>query len=295
MTIIETRQVAKNFAFRDVLTSVDLTIERGSVVGLLGTNGSGKSTLIKCLLGLLKANKGTSKIFGEDSWDLSAHAKARIGYVPQKPNFYPWMSVMDVVDYIGAFYDNWDRDWTRELVKRWELPTYDRAEALSPGQKQRLSMVLALGHRPELIVLDEPVASLDPLGRRESLRQLIEIAQDGDHTMLYSTHILSDLERVATHVAILAGGKIICHDELDVLKERFKRLRLSSNNILPDNFSVSDALRTTKSGKEAIVTLPNVSEDLIQRLKQEWDCVISVEDLNLEEIFLELSGNEVRQ
>ena len=244
MTVIETRQLAKNFAFRDVLNSVDLTIERGSVVGLLGTNGSGKSTLIKCLLGLLKANKGTSKIFGEDSWDLSAQAKARIGYVPQKPNFYPWMSVMDVVDYIGAFYDTWDRDWTRELVKRWELPAYDRADALSPGQKQRLSMVLALGHRPELIVLDEPVASLDPVGRRESLRQLIDVTQDGDHTMLYSTHILSDLERVATHVAILARGKIICHDELDVLKERFKRLRLLATKILPDSFSISDALHT---------------------------------------------------
>ncbi len=292
MTVIETRQLAKNFTFRDVLASVDLTIERGSVVGLLGTNGSGKSTLIKCLLGLLKANKGTSKIFGEDSWALSAHAKARIGYVPQKPNFYPWMSAMDIVDYMGAFYETWDRDWTRELMKRWALPTCDRAEALSPGQKQRLSMVLALGHRPELIVLDEPVANLDPLGRRESLRQLIEVTQDGDHTMLYSTHILSDLERVATHVAILAGGRIICYDELDVLKERFKRLRLSAAKNLPDSFSIPDALQMTKSGKEAVVTLPNVSEDLIQRLKQQWDCEITIEDLNLEEIFLELSSGE---
>ena len=225
MNVIETRQLAKNFTFQEVLTSVDLSIERGSVVGLLGTNGSGKSTLIKCLLGLLKASKGTAKIFGEDSWELSAKAKARIGYVPQTPNFYPWMSTLDIVDYVGAFYETWDRAWTRSLMKRWELPTHDRASVLSPGQKQRLSMVLALGHRPELIILDEPVASLDPVGRRESLRQLLEVAQDGDHTMLYSTHILSDLERVASHVAVLAGGKINCYDELDQLKVCFGCLR----------------------------------------------------------------------
>ena len=295
MNVIETRQLAKNFTFQEVLTSVDLSIERGSVVGLLGTNGSGKSTLIKCLLGLLKASKGTAKIFGEDSWELSAKAKARMGYVPQTPNFYPWMSTLDIVDYVGAFYDTWDRAWTRSLMKRWELPTQDRASVLSPGQKQRLSMVLALGHRPELIILDEPVASLDPLGRRESLRQLIEVAQDGDHTMLYSTHILSDLERVASHVAILAGGKIDCYDELDQLKERFKRIRISAAEVLPDSFSISQALHMTKSGKEAIFTLPNVSEDLIQRLKQKWRCEISIEDLNLEEIFLELSDGEADQ
>ena len=295
MNIIETRQLAKSFTFQDVLTSVDLTIERGSVVGLLGTNGSGKSTLIKCLLGLLKASKGTAKLFGEDSWDLSSQAKARIGYVPQSPIFYPWMSALDVVDYIGAFYDSWDRPWTRELMKRWELPANDRASVLSPGQKQRLSMVVALGHRPELLILDEPVASLDPVGRRESLRQLIEVAQDGDHTMLYSTHILSDLERVASHVAILAGGKINCYDELDQLKDRFKRIRISAAEALPDTFSVPQSLRMTKAGNEAIVTLPNLSEELIQRLKQKWHCEISIEDLNLEEIFLELSDGEAKR
>jgi len=292
VNVIETSQLAKRFSFWDVFKSVDLTIERGSVVGLLGTNGSGKSTLIKCLLGLLKANSGKSKIFGEDSWDLSAQAKARIGYVPQKPNFYPWMSAIDIVDYMGAFYDSWDFAWSRKLIKRWEIPTDTRAEILSPGQKQRLAMVVALGHRPELIVLDEPVASLDPIGRRESLRQLIEVTQDGDHTMLYSTHILSDLERVATHVAILADGKISCYDELDLLKERFKRIRLSSMEILPKTFSISGSINLTTSGKEAIATLTNVSEDLIEQLKQKWDCEISIEDLNLEEIFLELSGRE---
>ena len=202
------------------------------------------------------------------------------------------MTAIDVVDYMGAFYDTWDRAWTRELMKRWELSTDVRSDVLSPGHKQRLSMVVALGHRPELIVLDEPVASLDPVGRRESLRQLIEVTQDGDHTMLYSTHILSDLERVASHVAILADGKIICYDELDLLKERFKRIRLSAVNLLPDTFYVSDALHMTKSGREAIITLPNVTEDRIQRIKQQWDCEISIEDLNLEEIFLELSGRE---
>jgi ABC-2 type transport system ATP-binding protein len=292
MNVIETRQLAKRFDFHDILSSVDLTIERGSSVGLIGANGSGKSTLIKCLLGLLKVSSGTSNIFGDDSWNLSARSKAKIGYVAQKPNFYPWMSSLDIVDYYGAFYDSWDKGWTRELMKRWELSSHMLAGVLSPGQKQRLAMVVALGHRPELIILDEPVASLDPIGRRESLRQLIEVTQDGDHTMLYSTHILSDLERVASHVAILADGRISCYDELDLLKDRFKRLRMASTHILPNTFAIPGALQVNRFGREAIVTLPNVTEDKIDELRRKWDCEITIEDLNLEEIFLEFSGRE---
>lgn len=235
MPVIEARDVVKTFGSHAVLRGATLSIDKGQVVGLLGTNGAGKSTLIKCLLGLLKVDDGQVSLFGESSWDLSPRAKARLGYVPQEAKFYRWMKVRQVVDYWGSFYPQWDKAWTYELMDRWEVPREQRVGTLSPGQLQRIALVVALGHRPELLILDEPVASLDPLGRRETLRQLIDLTQDGEHTVLFSTHILSDLERVASHIAILAGGQIVCFEELDGLKDRVKRLRLRSDRDLPQS------------------------------------------------------------
>ncbi len=289
MNIITSRDVTKTFGSHSVLNGVDLTIERGQVVGLLGTNGAGKSTFIKCLLGLLRVDNGELRIFDENGWDLSATTKSRLGYVPQEAKFYAWMKVRQVVDYWGTFYATWDKRWVYDLMDRWELPREQRVGTLSPGQLQRLALVLALGHRPELLVLDEPVASLDPIGRRETLRQLIDITQDGEHTVLFSTHILSDLERVASHVAILADGKIACFEELDGLKDRVKRLRLIADIDFPKSFAVPGALRTSVNGSEALVAVAQVDDALVESLRTTWKAEVSVEDLNLEEIFLELN------
>ena len=293
MPVIEARHVVKSFGSHSVLRNTTLSIEKGQVVGLLGTNGSGKSTLIKCLLGLLKVDQGHATLFGEDSWDLSASAKARLGYVPQEAKFYNWMKVRQVVEYWGTFYPNWDSSWINELMDRWEVPREQAVAPLSPGQLQRLALVVALGHHPELLILDEPVASLDPVGRRETLRQLIDLTKDGEHTVLFSTHILSDLERVASHIAILVEGKIACFEELDGLKERVKRLRLRSNLPLPKSFAVPGALRTSVAGNEALIAVANLDDDLLESLESTWNADISVEDLGLEEIFLELNGQSV--
>ncbi len=192
MPVIEARGAEKTFGNHAVLRGADMVIQQGQVVGLLGSNGAGKSTLIKCLLGLLRVDAGSVQLFGEDSWDLSPTVKARLGYVPQSAKFYGWMKVRQLLDYWGTFYPTWDKAWVSELAKRFELPLDHRVGPLSPGQLQRLAFVVALGHRPELLILDEPVASLDPVGRRDTLRQLIDLTQDGEHTVLFSTHILSD-------------------------------------------------------------------------------------------------------
>jgi ABC-2 type transport system ATP-binding protein len=246
--------------------------------------------LIQCLLGLLKRNSGTSTVFGEDSWDLSAKVKNRLGYVPQVAQFYPWLVVKDVIEYWGAFYSNWDQDLADKWMRRWELPAYQKAGKLSPGQTQRLALLVAFAHRPELLILDEPVSSLDPIGRREILKELIELTQDGEHTVLFSSHILSDLERIASHVAILANKRLACFEELDQLKDRFKRVRLRSRKVLPESFSVAEAIHTNVQGRNATLIVPGINDALIAKLQGDWDGEASVEDLNLEEIFIEF-GN----
>jgi len=154
-----------------------------------------------------------------------------------------------------------------------------------------------LGHRPELLILDEPVASLDPVARRWFLESILEMAADEQHTVLFSTHITSDLERVASHVALMKDGRVVFHDEIDVLKDQVKRLRLTSAADLPASFAVRGALRTEVIGRQAVVTVPLVSQELVSEIRQRWDAEVSIEDLNLEEIFLELhekSGEALR-
>jgi ABC-2 type transport system ATP-binding protein len=217
---IELRGLVKSYGSKSVLTGVDLSVPKGSVLGLLGTNGAGKTTLIKCALGLSRPQHGSARLLGEDAWSLSAAAKSRIGYVPQVINLYPWMKVRHLIDYTAAFYPNWNGGLVERLTRDWSLPLNDRIGPLSLGQLQKLAIVLALGHEPELLILDEPAASLDPLARRQFLRMIVELAEPGRRTVLFSTHITADLERVADRVAILKSGRIAWHGLLEALKEQ---------------------------------------------------------------------------
>jgi ABC-2 type transport system ATP-binding protein len=278
----------KSFGQKEVLRGVDLSVEPGTVLGLLGANGSGKTTMIKCALGLLLPTAGAATVFGEPAWDLSAHAKARIGYVPQEVAGYPWMRVRQTIAYTAAFYPTWNNALVSELCARWRLPLQDRVGTLSVGQLQSLGIVLAMGHEPELLVLDEPVASLDPFARREFLRTLLGLLEDPRRTVLFSTHITSDLERVAGKVAILRDGRIAYFGELDRLKEQVKRLRIASRHNLPTSFAVPGALHTEVAGSLATVAVADFEIGLVESLRTTWDADVTVTDLNLEEIFVEL-------
>jgi ABC-2 type transport system ATP-binding protein len=217
---ISLRKVVKNFGRKSVLCGVNLDIPRGAVVGLLGTNGSGKTTLLKCAVGLLRPQSGDLSLLGEPSWNLSANAKSRLGYVPQVISLYPWMKVADLVRYTGSFYPNWNKDLAGRYMHDWELPSADRVGNLSVGQLQKLAILTAVAHEPELLILDEPAASLDPLARRQFLQLIIDMAEPDKRTVLFSTHITSDLERVADRVAILKEGRIVHFGLLDELKEQ---------------------------------------------------------------------------
>ncbi len=286
--VIQTINVTKRFNALTVLDRLNFEIPQGSVVGLLGKNGSGKTTLLKTLLGLLKVDSGEAKIFGEDSWDLSAVTKARIGYVPQEIHLYGWMKVKQIISYTAAFYTNWDDAFVAKLVDEWEINLKQRSGLLSVGQKQKLAIILSLGYQPDLLILDEPVASLDPIARREFLREILDIAQDENRTVLFSTHITTDLERVADHVAVMQGGQIVSHDELDDLKDRVKRLRIVAAENLPNSFAVRGELCSEIAGQQALVSVSNADDALIAELKSTWNAEVTIEDLSLEEIFLEI-------
>src|SRR4051812_10230320 len=286
--ILEMQAVSKIYGYRAVLDRLSLAIPAGTVVGLLGKNGAGKTTLLRCALGLAKPDHGTVTTLGEAAWNLSASAKQQLGYVPQSPQLYPWMKVRHIIAYTGSFYFRWNQRLVDRLSREGDIPLERRAGTLSVGESQKLALVLALGHEPELLVLDEPVASLDPSARREFLKVVLDIAAAGNRTVIFSTHITSDLERVADRVAILQQGKISFFGELGDLKDQIKRLRLTSANTLPERLELPGILRQRTEGKNALVTTRCHSPELIDQIESQWAASVEVQDLNLEEIFLEL-------
>lgn len=286
--ILAMQAVSKIYGYRPVLDRLSLEIPAGTVVGLLGKNGAGKTTLLRCALGLAKPDHGTVTTLGEAAWNLSASAKQQLGYVPQSPQLYPWMKVRHIISYTGSFYFRWNPALVDRLTAEWDIPLERRAGNLSVGEAQKLALVLALGHEPELLVLDEPVASLDPSARREFLKVVLDIAAAGNRSVIFSTHITSDLERVADRVAILQNGKIGFFGELGDLKDQIKRLRLTSANTLPERFELPGILRQRSEGKNALVTTRCYSAELIDQIESQWSASVEVQDLNLEEIFLEL-------
>lgn len=207
-----------------VLRGLDWQLLPGQVVGLLGRNGAGKTTLLETLLGLRAPQAGTVRLFGQPAALLDDKVRARIGYVPQQSDLFDSFTAAQMLAYFKSFYPRWNEAKVDGLMSRWDIARDKRIGKLSGGQQQRLSIIRALAHDPDLLVLDEPVASLDPAGRRDFLRELVEQVLERGTTVVFSTHILSDLERVAFHMAFMNGGRITLQAPLDELLDEVRLL-----------------------------------------------------------------------
>lgn len=205
-----------------VLKALDWALQPGQVVGLLGRNGCGKTTLLETLLGLREPQQGRVQLFGQDVAHLDDTARARIGYVPQQSDLFDTFTATQLLAYFRSFYPRWNEAKVEGLLSRWDIARDKPIRKLSGGQQQRLSIIRALAHEPDLLVLDEPVASLDPVGRRDFLRELVDQVLDRGTTVVFSTHILSDLERVAFNLAFLSDGRIALQAPLDELLEQVR-------------------------------------------------------------------------
>ncbi len=280
--------ITKCFDGEAALSDVSLDVGRGQVLGLLGKNGAGKTTLIKCALGLLRPDAGQSLIGGDKAQELTPGTKARLGYVPQEPTIYPWMKVGQAIAYHGAFYPNWNEAFAASLLQRLELDTGKRVGALSVGQHQKLAILLALGPEPDILLLDEPVAALDPAARRDFLKMILDIVANGERTVLLSTHITSDVERVCSHVSILRTGRVMFTGELDALKDEVKRVRLRGVPETHGRLAGDGILRCETDGGNAVLIVRGDVAEVASRLRHETGAETAVEDLNLEDIFLEL-------
>ncbi|MBW0296066.1 ABC transporter ATP-binding protein [Shewanella xiamenensis] len=265
----------KNGVEKQALKDLSLCLSAGMVVGLLGQNGAGKSTLMRCALGILSPDSGDIRTLGETPEQLSSAAKERLGYVPQQPFGYEGFTVERALDLHRSFYPHWDMQLEQDWLARFELDVSQQVQRLSVGQRQSLALIMAMAYRPELLILDEPVASLDPIVRRKFMVDLFDLALESGSAVLFSSHITSDLERVASHVALIKQGELVLFKEIDALREEVRLLKLAAGTELPEQVRI-----LSRDGDSVLVDSGAIDLNLpgVQRS----------EALNLEQLFVEL-------
>ena len=217
--VIDVSGLTRRFGDKTALDSVSLSMPRGAVYGLVGANGAGKTTLIKHILGLLRAQNGSVRVFGLDPVADPVAVLSRIGYLSEENDLPGWMRVDELIRYTRAFYPAWDDGYAEELRQSFALDSDAKIKNLSKGQKARAGLLIALAHRPELLVLDEPSSGLDPIVRRDILGAVIRTIADEGRTVLFSSHLLGEVEQVADHVTMINEGKIVLSGSLDAIRE----------------------------------------------------------------------------
>ena len=257
MTVITLESVTKNFGRNVAMEDISYTVESGVVFALLGENGAGKTTTIRVLLGMCDPDSGRSSVLGLDSRKDDLAIRRRVGYVPEQPSLYDWMSVTEIGRFAAPFYA--DGFWTEycRLVKEFQLPFETKIKNLSKGMRAKVSLSLALAHDPELLILDEPTSGLDPMVRREFLESMVDRAATGK-TVFLSSHQIGEVERVADYVAIMKKSKLRLVERLDELKDSTRLLTATlseSVTFLPDgtpDFSApfAEIVHTTVNGSD---------------------------------------------
>lgn len=217
--VIDICGLTRRFAAKAALTSVDFSVRRGGVYGLVGANGAGKTTLIKHILGLLRAQRGSVRVFGRDPVADPVGVLSRIGYLSEENDLPGWMRLDELLRYSRAFYPGWDDSYAEELRRTFALELSGRIKTLSKGQKARAGLLIALAYRPELLVLDEPSSGLDPVVRRDIVGAIIRTIADEGRTVLFSSHLLDEVEQVADHVTMINHGAIVLSAPLQQVKD----------------------------------------------------------------------------
>jgi ABC-2 type transport system ATP-binding protein len=278
------------------LEEISFSIPRGSVYALLGRNGAGKSSLVRCLLGQQKPTAGGCFLFGEDAWRHRARLMAKLGVVPEDSDAPPSMTARQLSAFCARFYPSWEAPSVEARLARFGVPTATPYGSLSKGQRALVALALALASSPELLVLDDPTLGLDAVARRAFFEELVGELADRGTTILLTSHDLSGVESIATHVGFLKDGKLVLDEDLETLKGRFRRLRYA--NEAPEEradygqeLSGFDAVRVRVRGWGVEAIVSNYGEDSFARFAALEGVVdAEAESLSLEEIFVAVAG-----
>lgn len=289
--VIEIRDLTRRFGDTQALDKISLVVPRGVVFGLVGANGAGKTTLIRHVLGLLKAQIGMVRVFGLDPVREPVGVLSRIGYLSEECDLPGWMRVDELMRYMRAFYPTWDEDYAQNLRRQFALDPAAKVKTLSKGQKARAGLLVALAYRPELLLLDEPSSGLDPIVRRDILGAIVRTIADEGRTVLFSSHLLDEVERVSDCVAMLKGGRIVFAGELDRVKESHHRLTLRFEQPLVEPPHLNGVLRWQGSRHDWLAIASGPLPSLLVAASSIGAEVINHQPLSLDDIFLARVGD----
>jgi ABC-2 type transport system ATP-binding protein len=284
--IVAVRHLSRHFGDQAALRDVTLDITRGRVFGLVGENGAGKTTLIKHLLGLYAAQAGSVRVFGSDPVRDPAAVLSRIGYLSEERDLPEWMRVRELLNYTKAFYPRWDDRYAAELLLMFDLPCEQKIRTLSRGQRARAGLLAALAHRPELLILDEPSSGLDPGARQDILAAIVRTIADEGRTVLFSSHLLHEVQRVADNVAMLHQGRLVLNEPLDDLLARHHLVTLRFPQACPAQPVLPGALWWSGEGAEWICLCDGEWTQLKEAAAAAGAACVEERAPSLEEIFL---------
>src|SRR5256714_13830633 len=249
---VETEGLGRMFGTFEAVKGVDLRVQKGTVFGLLGVNGAGKSTIIKMIVGHLRPTRGRIRVLGRTLKEDLIEIRRRVAYVSENRSLYDWMTVAESLRFTRAFHDTWDDRKAAELLKRFSLPPGKKVRQLSRGNRARLCLLLALAYNPELIILDEPTSGLDPIVRRDFIENIVsEISEEGK-TVLFSSHIVEEVERVADYVGIINEGEMLLVNSIEEIKSSYKRVRYATNGARPEVAGVPRVVAVEEGGAEQV-------------------------------------------
>jgi ABC-2 type transport system ATP-binding protein len=283
---IELVGVTKRYRTAAAVDDVTLTIHAGTVFGLIGPNGAGKSTTIRMLMGMLAPSAGQIRVLGIDVVADAAQIRRRVGYVPERHDIYPWMTVGEVIDFVRSFYKSWDDDFCAEMFDLFAIDRRKKVKQLSKGMLVKLSLLLAVSHRPELLILDEPTSGLDPIVHEDFLEAVLKAIASRPTTVLFSSHNLDDIRRLADSVGIMRLGKLVVQRGIDELLTSTKRVRaVLSDGRLP-RWVPEGTIWQRVERREWLLTIDSFHPQLIERIRSENDVeTVEVVDLGLGELF----------
>jgi ABC-2 type transport system ATP-binding protein len=284
--ILEIRQLSRSFGRTQALVDVSLSVPRGVVFGLVGENGAGKTTLIKHVLGLLKAQFGQVRVFGLDPVADPVGVLGRIGFLSEDRDLPDWMRVGELIGYTQAFFPRWDEAFAAELVRMFELNLEQKVKSLSRGQRAPMGLLLALAHRPDLLVLDEPSSGLDPVVRQDILTAVIRTVAEQGRTVLFSSHLLEEVQRVSDQVALLHAGRLVMCKPLDEILSAHRRVIVHFEQAPPIVPRLPGALSCNGEGREWTCVCNGELEQLKQAVAALGGRVVDESAASLEDVFI---------
>jgi ABC-2 type transport system ATP-binding protein len=291
-TVVAVNDLSRSFGPRAALDRVSFHADAGQVYGLVGANGAGKTTLLKHLLGLLRAATGSVRVFGLDPVRDPVGVLRRVGYLSEERELPEWMRVDELMAYTQAYHPTWDSSYARELLETFGLDPSKRVKELSKGMRAQAGLIAAVAHRPELLILDEPSSGLDAMVRRDILDAIVRTVADDGRTVIFSSHLLDEVERMSDHVTLIQNGRVTVSGELDKVRRRYRRSRVRFVEGFDHPPVLESALTIEGGGRMWSVVHAGPSEDFRLSVHAHRGEVVDSRDATLEEIFLARAGRD---